>query len=101
MNVNWPVVIPAGALAALAAAHPAWAGAAADVFTGSGPGVAIVHLLLLAAFGTLASYVVSALGSGQVASMVKLVTVFGCLGLVVNVIWGAISSIAKVFGVSL
>ena len=76
-------------------------GIAAQTFGAGGAGSAIVQLLLIAAFGSLANYVVSALGHGQIASMVKLVTVFSCISLVISVVWSAIAAIAKAFGVAL
>jgi hypothetical protein len=76
-------------------------GIAAETFSVGGAGGAIVQLLLIAGFGTLASYIVSALGQGQISSMVKLVTVFSCIGLIINVIWQAISAVANAFGVKL
>ncbi|MDZ4042535.1 MAG: hypothetical protein U1D96_03470 [Eubacteriales bacterium] len=100
-SIPWKAVIPAAAVAVIVSAQPAWAGAAADTFGAGGPGLALVQLLLLAAFGTLLSYVVSALGHGQIASMVKLLTVFGCISLVINVVWSTIATIASVFGVQL
>lgn len=77
------------------------AGATAATFGPGGVGFSIVQLILLAAFGALASYVTSALGQGQISSMIKLVTVFSCIAIVIGVVWKAISSIAKVFNVDL
>lgn len=77
------------------------AGVIGQTFAPGGAGFAIVQLLVLAAFGALAYYVVSALGHGQIASMIKLVTVFSCISIIIGVVWGAISSIAKAFNVDL
>ena len=74
---------------------------AAATFSAGGPGAAIVQLLLLASFGSLVGYVVSALGQGQIASMIKLLTVFACIGLVITQVMSAIYQIAKAFGVGL
>lgn len=76
-------------------------GIASQTFTAGGPGACIVQLLELAAFGSLTGYVISALGYGQVASMVKLTTVFACIGLVVAQVLKAISAISNAFGVGL
>lgn len=88
-------------LFALACPGVAEAGAAAQTFGTGGVGFAIVQLVLLASFGALCNYVASALGQGQIASMIKLVTVFSCIAVVISVIWKAIAAIAKVFSVEL
>lgn len=77
------------------------AGAAAQTFGTGGVGFAIVQLVLIAAFGALSMYIASALGQGQIASMIKLVTVFSCIAVVISVVWKAIATIAKVFNVEL
>lgn len=76
-------------------------GVASQTFGPGGAGVAIVQLLLIAGFGTLCGYITSALGQGQISGMVKLVTVFSCITLVISVIWKAIAAVAQAFGVSL
>ena len=87
--------------ASLIMASPALAGATRDTFGSSGPGLAIVQLVLMAAFGALCYIVAGALGQGQIANMIKLVTVFSCIAIVIGVIWKAIATIARVFGVEL
>lgn len=82
-------------------AEPAYAGAASQTFGSGGPGLAIVQLVLMAAFGSLCYIVAGALGQGQIANMIKLVTVFSCIALVIGVVWKAIAAIAKAFGVEL
>lgn len=82
-------------------AQPVYAGVTSETFGKSGPGYAIVQLMLIAAFGTLACNIVSALGRGQIANFIKLVTVFSCIGVVISQIWAAISTVAKFFGISL
>lgn len=59
------------------------------------------NCLLLAAFGSTVNYVVSALGQGQIASMIKLMTVFACIGLVINQVLKAVNAIANGFGVNI
>lgn len=76
-------------------------GIAGATFSLGGPGAAIVELMLIASFGSLVNYVVSALGQGQIASMIKLVTVFSCIGIVISQILKAIGAICSGFGVSL
>ncbi|MHB1042372.1 MAG: hypothetical protein ACYC0Q_05995 [Eubacteriales bacterium] len=88
-------------IAVLFTAEPAFAGAAAATFGPGGAGFSIVQLILLAAFGALASYITSALGQGQISSMIKLVTVFSCIAIVIAVVWKAISAVAEAFGVQL
>lgn len=80
---------------------PAYAGAVAQTLGPGGAGFAIVSLLVMAAFGALAYMITSALGMGQIAGMIKLVTVFSCISLVVGSIWKAISAVAKAFGIGL
>ena len=77
----------------------AHAGVAATTL--QGVGLPIVQLMVLAAFGWICSYITSALGHGQVAGMIKVVTVFLCIGLVIGVVIGAISKVASAFGLSL
>ena len=74
---------------------------AAATFSVGGPGAAIVQLLLLASFGSLCRYVASALGQGQIANMIGLLTVFACIGLVITQVMAAIYQIANAFGVGL
>jgi hypothetical protein len=76
-------------------------GLASQTFSAGGPGAAIVQLLLLAAFGSTVNYVVSALGQGQIANMIKLMTIFACISLVIAQIVKAISAISNAFGVEL
>lgn len=76
-------------------------GIAAQTFSTGGPGSSIVQLLLLASFGSLTSYVASALGQGQIASMIKLLSVMGCIGIVIAQVMSAVNAIAKAFGVGL
>lgn len=85
----------------LMTAQPAFAGAAAQTFGPGGPGLAIVQLVLMAAFGSLCYIVAGALGQGQIANMIKLVTVFTCIAIVIGVVWKAIAAIATAFGVTL
>lgn len=60
-----------------------------------GPGFAVVQLMLVAAFGALCFYITQALSLGQVAGMIKLVTVFTCIGIVISAVWSAISAVAS------
>lgn len=86
-------------VALLLAPHAAWAGVAADTLTTVG--LPIIQLMVVSAFGALACYITSALGQGQVSSMIKLITVFVCISLVIGVVWQAISAVSKFFGVQL
>jgi hypothetical protein len=76
-------------------------GVAAQTFASGGAGYAIVQLLVIAAFGSLAGYVISALGHGQIGNMVKTLTVFSCIGIVIAQVMKAINAIANAFGVGL
>lgn len=82
-------------------AYPGLAAAGVASQTLTGVGLPIVQLMVLAAFGWISSYITSALGHGQVAGMIKIVTVFICIGLVVGIVIGAISKVAAAFGLSL
>lgn len=101
--VKWPkaIVIPAGVIASMVVAQPAWAGAAAETMGPGGPGFAVVQLMLVAAFGALCFYITQALSLGQVAGMIKLVTVFTCIGIVISAVWSAISAVASFFQIQL
>ena len=76
-------------------------GVAAQTFGAGGPGFAIVQLLVIASFGALAGYIISALGQGQIGSMVKLLTVFACITIVISQVMKAIGAVANAFGVGL
>jgi hypothetical protein len=76
-------------------------GVAAQTFGSGGAGFAIVQLMLIAAFGALSSYIASALGQGQVASMIKMVAVFSCIAIVIHSVWKAIAAVAQAFGIQL
>lgn len=76
-------------------------GIAAETFGNGGPGVCIVQLLCIAAFGSLANYVISALGQAQIASMVKLLSVFACISIVISQVMKAVAAISSAFGVGL
>lgn len=76
-------------------------GVAAQTFSSGGAGAPIVQLLVIAGFGSLSGYVASALGQGQISNMIKLVSVFSCIGIVISQVIKAISAIASAFGVGL
>lgn len=78
---------------------PAFAGVGADTL--KGVGLPLVQLMVVAAFGSILCYITSAFGQGQVSSMIKLVTVFLCISVVIGVVWSALSKIAKIFGLEL
>lgn len=79
----------------------AYAGVVGDTFKANGTGFAIVQLMVLSSFGALVYYIVSALGNGQVAGMIKVVTVFSCISVTISVVWGCISNVAKYFHIQL
>jgi hypothetical protein len=76
-------------------------GVASATFAAGGPGFAIVQLLVIAAFGSLVGYILSALGQGQISNMTKLLTVFACIGIVIAQVMKAIGAVAGAFGVGL
>jgi len=76
-------------------------GAMSQTFGTGGAGQPIVQLVCVAAVGSLSSTVAGALGHGQVAGMIKLVTVFSCIGVVISVVYKAVSAIAGMAGVAL
>jgi len=93
----------AGAYMAMTAA-PAYADsgaiakAAAATFGASGPGLVIVQLLLIACVGWLSGYIAQAVGQNQIASMIKITTVFSCISLVAGTAYKAINTVAKFLG---
>jgi len=78
---------------------PAFAGVGADTL--KGVGLPLVQVMVVAAFGAILCYITSALGQGQISSMIKLMSVFICIGIVIGVVWSAISKVAKFFGLEL
>lgn len=78
---------------------PALAEVGADTL--KGVGLPLVQVMVVAAFGALLCYITSALGQGQISSMIKLMSVFICIGIVIGVVWGAISKVARFFGLEL
>lgn len=76
-------------------------GIASQTFANGGPGVPIVQLLVIAAFGSLSCYIASALNQGQIANMIKLVTVFSCISIVITQVIKAIAAVANAFGIGL
>lgn len=55
-----------------------------------GPGSTIIQLVLMSAVGWFGGTIASALGKGQLANIINLVTVFGAIGLVGASIIGAL-----------
>ena len=94
-------IIPCVVIALLLLPRIAYAGVMADTFSAGGAGFAIVQLLIIAAFGALAVLITNALGKAQVSAMIKIVTVFSCLAIVIGVVVSAIGAVAKAFGVPL
>lgn len=88
-----------GFIATMSSPGLALAGVAADTLTTVG--LPVVQLMVLAAFGWIGAYITSALGHGQVAGMIKVTTVFICIGLVVGIVISAIGKVANAFGLSL
>ena len=72
--------------------------AAAVTFGASGPGLVIVQLLLIACVGWLSGYIAQAVGQSQIASMIKITTVFSCISLVAGTAYKAINTVAKFLG---
>jgi len=75
------------------------AGVAAETLKGIG--MPIVQLMVLCTFSWIMQYITSALGYGQVAGMVKIITIFTAIAMVIGVVWSAISKIARFFGLDL
>lgn len=71
---------------------------AGPVFKPGGAGFAIIQLMLIAAVGSLAGYIASAVGKGQIAGFIKMTTVFSCIGVVAAQILAAINTFAKLIG---
>ena len=71
---------------------------AGSTFGTGGPAAVIVQLMLVGVVGWLLNYITSAAGQGQVAGMIKVTTVFVCIGLVAKTAWGAIQTVAAIAG---
>lgn len=67
-------------------------------FSPSGPAWSIVQLLVIAVGGTAAGMFASALGKGQIANWIKLLTTLACIGTVVIEISKAVTSVFKLMG---
>jgi hypothetical protein len=76
-------------------------GAMSQTFGAGGAGQPIVTLVCIAAFGSLSNTIACALGQNQIGAMIKLVTVFSCITLVISVVWNAISTLASAAGVTM
>lgn len=79
----------------------AHAGLAAETFRLGGAGGAIVQLLLIASVGKLSQYMAGAFRQGQIADMIGLLTVLGCIGVIIDVVWKILTQIASIFGFQL
>lgn len=77
----------------------AYAGVGADTL--KSVGLPLVQVMVVASFGAILCYITSALGQGQISSMIKLMSIFICIGIVIGVVWGAISKVARFFGLEL
>ena len=76
-----------------------WAGVAADTLRGVG--MPIVQLMVLCTFSWIMQYITSALGYGQVAGMVKIITIFTAIAMVIGTVWSAIAKVSGFFGLAL
>ena len=87
------------ALSVMGAAPPTGMKAiTAATFGLGGPGTVIIQLLLMALVGYLAAYLAAACGQGQIAGMIKVVTVFSCLSVVAATLYKALDTFAKFVG---
>ncbi|ACV64434.1 hypothetical protein Dtox_3726 [Desulfofarcimen acetoxidans DSM 771] len=72
--------------------------AALSTFGQGGPGIVIVQMMLIACVGWLSGYIAQAVGQGQIAGMIKITTVFSCIGLVAGTAFKAITTVANFLG---
>lgn len=72
---------------------------AGEVFGRGGPGYAIVQLMFIAAVGALAGFIAQAVGKGQIAGFIKIITVFSCISVVATQILNAINVFCKLIGI--
>lgn len=86
---------------ALLIPRAAYAGVASATFNSGGPGFAIVQLLLIAAVGALCCIIAQGLKQGQIASMIKLLTIFCCISVIVKEVVNAISAVANAFNIAI
>jgi hypothetical protein len=73
--------------------------ATAKILGPGGPGFAITALVVMGVFGSICSTVLSAFGQGQIAGIVKVVTVLCCIGTLVTCAIQALKLISSGFGV--
>ena len=71
---------------------------AVGTFGIGGPGAVLVQLMLIGIVGWLLSYLTLAAGQGQISGMIKVVTIFTCIGMVAKSAWGAIKTVAAIAG---
>ena len=72
--------------------------AALSTFGTGGPGMVIIQMMLIAVVGWLFGYIAQAVGQGQIAGMIKITTVFSCIGLVAGTAFKAITTVAEFLG---
>lgn len=61
--------------------------------------VSIIPLMLkTAAYGSIASILASALGQGQIANLLKVATIFSCIGIIIGVIVDALAKVDRLVG---
>lgn len=65
----------------------------------SGIGASLALMLKMAAYGSIASILASALNQGQIANLLKVATIFSCIGIIIGVIVDAIVKVNKFLGV--
>ncbi len=76
----------------MAAGMPAYAAVpVAAEATATGFASTIPLMLKAAAYGSIASILASAMGQGQIANLLKVATIFSCIGIIVGVIVDALN----------
>lgn len=71
---------------------------AAATFGPTGFGFVIVQLMMVAVVGFLAIFIAQAANQGQLANMIKVVSVFSCIGVVAQTAWKAINEVLRFIG---
>ncbi len=71
---------------------------ARDTFSVGGPGAVMFQLMFIGVIGWMLFKVLEAVGQGQIANMLKIVTVFVCIVMVAGQVWRAIQVIGSIAG---
>ncbi len=72
---------------------------AAKTFAWGAPGAVLFQLMFVALISWFLSCVASAVGNGQIANGIKVVSIFVCIYLITSIAWKAVTAIGKLAGI--